>query len=70
MSQAVEELEAGNASSEVLSEMGVDFVYVGNRRDFSGPGLSPDYLPQPGALPDLVYQSRGVSILQLAPSPQ
>lgn len=68
MSRAVEQLEVDSKSLTELQQMGVDYIYVGRKGDFSGPGLNPDRLRQARGV-DLVYQRGGVSILQLsAPS--
>lgn len=66
MSQAVEQLEIDNSSLPQLQAMGVDYVYIGEKGDFSGPGLSAARL----SLADdvtLVYQDDKVSILQIEP---
>jgi hypothetical protein len=66
-SEAVEQLESGNAALVELEMAGVDYIYIGRKGDFSGPGLDADRVGQAlGA--DLVYQSREVSILQLLSS--
>jgi hypothetical protein len=67
MSQAVEQLEIDNSSLPQLQAMGVDYVYIGEKGDFSGPGLSAARL----SLADdvtLVYQDDKVSILQIEPN--
>ena len=67
MSRAVEQLEIDNTSLAELRALGVDYVYVGRKGDFSGPGLSVTQLTQAGSV-SVLYQNGGVSILQLEPS--
>jgi hypothetical protein len=67
LSRAAEKLEVDNAGLRELQAMGVDYIYVGNKADFSGPGLDAHRLAQAKEA-DLVYQSGKVSILQLSPS--
>jgi hypothetical protein len=67
MSRAVEQLESDNTSLADLQKMGVDYVYVGRKGDFSGPGLSVAQLTQSQNV-QVLYQDGGVSILQIGAS--
>ena len=64
MSRLVEQLEVDNASLAELQAMGVDYVYIGRRGDFSGPGLSAAQLTQSEHM-KLLYQEGKVYILQI-----
>ncbi len=64
MSQAVEQLEVDNDALEKLQALGVDYVYVGQRGDFSSPGLVANQMGQ-AKNTEVVHQSGGVTILQL-----
>ena len=64
MSRLVEQLEVDNTSLTELQAMGVDYVYIGRRGDFSGPGLSAAQLGQSENVKTL-YQEGGVYILQI-----
>ena len=64
LSRAVEQLEVDNASLAELQAMGVDYVYIGRRGDFSGPGLSAAQLGQSENV-KMLYQEGGVYILQI-----
>ena len=66
MSHAAERLETDNGALETLSALGVNYVYVGQKGDFSGPGLDVARLIQAENL-TLVYQDAGVSVLQIQP---
>jgi hypothetical protein len=64
MSHAVEQLETSQASLEQLAALGVDYVYIGQRGDFSGPGLSAKRLKEiDGA--EAVYSNDGVHIFRI-----
>ncbi len=65
LSQSVEDLETSAANLSTLYQQGVDYIYIGKRGDFSGPGLNADLINSPQA--QLVYQSAGVSILEIVP---
>ena len=67
VSRAVERLEADDVSLTDLLALGVDYVYVGQRGDFSGSGLNAAKLSQAEGV-DLVYQNGGASILQIRPA--
>lgn len=63
-SQAVTELAQNPEAMESLCEMGVDYFYLGNNPEYSGPTISPmilDDLPQTRR----VYDQRGIQIYQL-----
>ena len=64
MSQVVEQLEVDNDALEDLQALGVDYVYVGKKGDFSGPGLDANQMSQ-AKNTEVVHQSGGVTILQL-----
>ena len=64
MSHSVEQLEVDNVSLAELQAMGVDYVYIGRRGDFSGPGLSAAQLSRSENVRTL-YQKDGVYILQI-----
>jgi hypothetical protein len=64
MSRAAEQLEVDNKSLTELQEMGVDYVYIGRKGDFSGPGLSAVQLSQSENV-KMLYQEGGVYILQI-----
>jgi hypothetical protein len=64
MSHAVEQLETSGASLDELYALGVDYVYIGQRGDFSGPGLSAQKLAEiDGA--ELVYSRADVRIIRI-----
>ncbi|MCP4535535.1 MAG: hypothetical protein GY832_00140 [Chloroflexi bacterium] len=63
-SHAVEQLEIDNASLPDLQAMGIDYVYVGRRGDFSGPGLNATQLSEAEGV-RLLYQEGGVFIFQI-----
>ena len=64
MSRLVEQLEVDNASLTELQAMGVDYVYIGRKGGFSGPGLNPAQLSQ-SENAEMLYQEGGVYILQI-----
>jgi hypothetical protein len=64
MSRLVEQLEVDNTSLTELRAMGVDYVYIGRKGDFSGPGLSAAQLSQSENVKTL-YQKGGVYIFQI-----
>ena len=64
MSRAVEQLEIDNTPLAELQALSVDYVYVGPRGDFSGPGLNVAQLSQAENV-SVCYQNGGVSILQI-----
>jgi len=64
MSRAVELLETDNTSLVDMHAMGIDYVYIGRKGDFSGPGLSAPQLDQADNV-EVLYESSGVTILQI-----
>jgi len=64
MSQTVEKLEESNGALTGLQALGVDYVYIGLRGDFSGPGLNVHQLKQADSA-NVIYQNGNVSILRL-----
>ena len=64
-SRAVEGLELGTAALEELRSLHVDYLYVGRRGNFSGPGLNAESLIEAEGV-HLVYDRGGVYILQLS----
>jgi hypothetical protein len=68
MSQAVKRLEQDNTALDELRRLGVGYIYIGKAGNFSGPGLDPTRLRQAAGV-SVVYQSDGVTILQIDPRP-
>jgi hypothetical protein len=66
LSRKVEELEVDNEPIGALAQMGVDYIYIGQTGDFSGPGLDGARLAQ-SAGARIVYQDADVFILELTP---
>jgi hypothetical protein len=64
MSRAEERLETDDSALGDLRKLGVDYIYVGQRGDFAGPGLDARHLSQVNGV-KVVYQRDGVSILQI-----
>ena len=64
MSRAAEQLAEGPGSVETLTDLGVNYVYVGKNGDFSGCGLDPSEVSVDGGM-EVVYETDGVAILQL-----
>lgn len=64
ISQSVEHLETNNNVLEHLRTLGADYIYVGKRGNFSGPGLRVAQLAQSNDIRE-VYQSDLVSILRI-----
>jgi hypothetical protein len=67
MSSAVQRLSEGDSSLEELRRLGIDYVYVGARGNFSGPGLNVSRLSQFQGL-TLAYQTPHVAILRVSAS--
>ncbi len=66
MSQVVDRLETDNAALAELQAWGVEYVYVGRKGDYGGPGLDANRLSQaPNA--SLLYQQGGVTVLKIGP---
>jgi hypothetical protein len=66
MSQSVERLEIDNSALVELQSLGVDYIYIGKKGDFSGPGLDVERLMQSENI-DVCYHEAGVSILRIKP---
>lgn len=66
LSQAVEQLSLDNSAVAQLRAMGVDYIYIGRKGNYTGRGLDAGQLSQS---PDLIprYQRAGVSILEIKP---
>jgi hypothetical protein len=64
MSHASELLEIDNAALDELSALDVDYVYIGQRGDFSGPGLNAQQLAAADGA-ELVYSDAGVHIYRI-----
>jgi hypothetical protein len=62
MSQIVENLEIDNRYLDRLCEMGVDYIYIGKKGDFSNSGLSAEQLSGES---ELVYKDDGVFIFRI-----
>lgn len=65
VSHTVNELEDDPWSIEALRRMGVDYVYLGRKGSFSGPGMSVHGVERADQT-TLVYQNAGVSILEIS----
>jgi hypothetical protein len=63
-SRATEALETDLNALDELYDLGVEYIYIGARGDFSGPGLQPDFLVQ-SAQVELLYENKGVAILHI-----
>jgi len=66
MSSAEECLVTDNSALQDLYSMGVHYVYIGVRGDFSGPGLNAAQIAQ-SKQAALVYQRAGVTIFRILP---
>jgi hypothetical protein len=64
MSRAEERLEMDDSALGDLRNLGVDYIYIGQRGDFAGPGLDARHLSQVEGV-KVVYQRDGVSILKI-----
>ncbi len=65
-STAAEALEEDLTAVQNLRAAGVDYIYIGARGDFAGPGLQLEQLRQSPEL-TLLYEHDGVAILQINP---
>jgi hypothetical protein len=65
-SQASEKLATDLTALNDLVDLDVDYVYIGARGDFSGPGLNRDFLLQSEQV-DLLYQSGASAVLRIHP---
>jgi hypothetical protein len=64
LSRAEERLESDPSAVDELRDRGVDYIYIGARGDFSGPGLSADLLRNTPGISQ-VYDRDGVTIFQI-----
>jgi len=64
LSEAAEGLTVDGSSLEELRSLGVDYIYIGARGDFSGPSLDVTQLREYADL-ELVYQTPHVAVLEL-----
>lgn len=64
--RAAQELENDLAALDRLRSLGVEYIYIGARGDFSGSGLQPDFLEQSDKI-EVLYQKDGVSVLRIQP---
>ena len=64
LSQLADRLETDATALLELKAQGVEYVYIGAKGDFSGPGLDPTFL-QESSLASVVYQAGGVTILRI-----
>jgi hypothetical protein len=65
-SRIVEQLEVRVSALAELQALGVDYVYVGHKGDFSGPGLDAAKLRQAEST-TLLYENGGVSVFRVGP---
>jgi hypothetical protein len=65
-SQQVELLESEPGRVATLAEIGVDYIYIGQRGDFASPGLQADILRGQEGVEE-VYTNERVSIFRLTP---
>lgn len=65
-SQQVELIENDPGNVTKLAEMGVDYIYIGQRGDFASPGLQADILRGQEGVNE-VYTNEGISIFRLTP---
>jgi hypothetical protein len=65
MSRAEERLETDDSALGDLRKLGVDYIYIGQRGDFAGPGLDARHLSQVDGV-RVIYQRDGVSIFQIS----
>jgi len=64
LSQAEERLEGDVTALEDLRRMGVEYIYIGARGDFSGVGLDGGRLTELAGV-RVAYEAAGVTILSL-----
>jgi hypothetical protein len=67
LSRSVEQLEGDDPWPGDLQAQGIDYIYIGQKGDFSGKGLQANELQQSEAV-DVVYKQGDVTILQMSPS--
>jgi hypothetical protein len=63
-SEASEALETDLAALVELYNLGVEYIYIGARGDFSGPGLQRDFLLLSDRV-ELLYENKGVAIFRI-----
>ena len=63
-SRATEALETDLNALDQLYNLGVEYIYIGARGDFSGPGLQRDFLLLSDWV-ELLYENKGVIILRI-----
>lgn len=66
MSAAAERLETERAALAQLYALGIDYIYIGQRGDFSGPGLDAEQLMKAGNA-QMVYRNGDVFVFQILP---
>ena len=66
MSAAVERLETELAALGELYALGIDYIYIGQRGDYSGPGLDAEQLMKAGNA-QMVYRNGDVFVFQIVP---
>lgn len=66
-SEAAEALETNLDALGTLYDEGVEYIYIGTNGDFSGPGLSLNYLSQSDAV-KILYNQGETAILQILPT--
>lgn len=65
-SQAVDALESDLNALHTLYNLGVEYIYIGAKGDFSGPGLQLDFLTQSKDV-QVLYQQGETAVLQINP---
>ncbi len=68
LSEQAEQLESDPSSVAQLAELGVDYIFIGQRGDFASSGLRFDELQGQSGLEE-VYNSEGTSIFRLSNAP-
>lgn len=66
-SEAAEALETNLNALNTLYDLGVEYIFIGANGDFSGPGLSLDFLAQSDAV-KILYSQGETAVLQILPS--
>jgi hypothetical protein len=65
-SRAAEALESDLGALDTLRDLGVDYIYIGARGDFSGTGLQLDFLSQSDEV-EVLYNQGGAAVLRIRP---
>lgn len=65
-SEAAGDLESDLGALDTLRDLGVGFIYIGARGDFSGPGLQLDFLTQSDEV-EVLFNQGGVAVLRILP---